>query len=80
MDAKKKHFYAYAFSELIAYIEDTSIEYHDKNSVTVFILTDPMKLYCIRFSQLCVTHPYVYSTRFNNQILANFPKLRAFKE
>ena len=70
-------YYARAFAELLEFIEDTLA---DRNQTPVFKLSDLVRLYRDRLTQLSVSSPCVHSTRLKDRILANFPELHAFKE
>ena len=71
-------YYARAFAELLAFIEETlgNTEEH----TPVFKLSDLIRLYKDRLVQLKVISPSVHSTRLKDRILAHFPELQTFKE
>ncbi len=76
--ATTEMFYARAFAELVAFIEDTLAD--REQQTPVFKLSDLVRLYKDRLVQLNVPSPCVHSTRLKDRLLANFPELQAFKE
>ena len=79
-DAETLRSYTRAFAELVSFVEETLVESHNENTSPVLKLTDLIKLYSDRLSQLGLADSYVLSTRFKGRILAIFPELQVFKE
>ena len=76
-DTSQDVIFTSAFAELMSFI-DSSLE--NEEISPVFKLSELKQFYCSKIKQLGGQTSSVHSTRLKNQVLANFPELKAHEE
>ena len=75
----ERQLHGIAFSELVAFIEETTMYSSDKKSL--FKLSQLNKLYCDRLRELGVeVVGRIHSTRLKNRILSKFPGMNSYPD
>ena len=76
---KERQLHGIAFSELVVFIEQTTIS--NRKSIPVFKLSELNKIYCKRLEELgMVVTTRIHSTRLKNRILSQFEDFEAYTD